>query len=92
MTKMRSCFEQLAHGKIWQSHEARLLYRLARRAGYPCGTPDGDKGTPFETHPRVRSAAAYRGMPPTWQGEPAQAEIQHLSINESIGMQDSCQD
>ena len=35
VAEMRACFEQLAHGKIWQSHDVSLLYRLARCAGYP---------------------------------------------------------
>jgi len=58
---MGAGLEQSAHGKFWQSHGFSLLYRLARRAGYPFwGTPDGDVGTPGETHPRVRDGGLIR--------------------------------
>src|SRR5262249_31922352 len=68
VAEMRARFQQLAHGEIWQSHEVSLLYRLARRAGQlPGEPPDGDEGTPFETHPRVRDGRAYRGWRTPWQ-------------------------
>src|SRR6185312_5084777 len=35
VTEMGAGLEQSTHGKFWQSHGFRLLYRLARRAGYP---------------------------------------------------------
>ena len=34
VAEMGAAFEQLAHGKFWQSHEFSLLYRLARRGDY----------------------------------------------------------
>ena len=39
VTKMHAGFKQLAHGKIWQCHEAEILSRLSlREAMEPFGT------------------------------------------------------
>ncbi len=34
MAEMGAGFQQPTHGKVWQSHGFRLLFRLAKRAGY----------------------------------------------------------
>ena len=71
VAEMRARFQQLAHGKFWQSHGISLLYRLARREGYPLrGTPDGDERNTLRNPPARARWRAYRDL-----ARPTQADL-----------------
>jgi hypothetical protein len=70
MAEMGTALEQLTHGKIRQSHVQSPLPVGQMRGLTPEEPPDGDDGTPTETHPRMRDGGAYRsGKPHTQPGK-----------------------
>jgi hypothetical protein len=57
-------FEQLTHGKVWQSHCSVSFTGWPDARVIPLWrTPDGDTGTPCESHPRMRDGGLIGGDP-----------------------------